>query len=208
MGDQDGAALRGSAGAEDEGWLGVHAAGGDGKSCIWQRSSRVRTPARHQSSPSRETRRPSRSSQRPTVSSSTKRPPMRTSTVCTWVCRLKRCCRCSSGDAGPSTPAHHRALAALLRPHLCAHPEVPGTPAAHTARPAPCWSGTDPCPPPSGGGRPDSSLSHVSLFASPETWWSPSPHSHCPPWSQLPSACQLSPHRALRFGSFFLVLDF
>lgn len=77
--------------------------------CIWQRSSRVRTPTRHQSSPSREMRTPRRSSQRPTVSSSTKRPPMRTSTVWTWFCRPGwGCCLCSSvGDTCLSPPACH-----------------------------------------------------------------------------------------------------
>lgn len=68
--------------------------------CIWQRSIKARIPAKHHSSPKREKKIPRRSSQRPTVINRRKRPPMRTSTVWIWPCRLKRCCRCSSVGRG------------------------------------------------------------------------------------------------------------
>lgn len=74
--------------------------------CIWQRSIKTRIPAKHHSSPKRETKIPRRSSQRPTVINRTKRPAMRTRTVWTWPCRLKRCC-CSSVECSCHYPGWH-----------------------------------------------------------------------------------------------------
>lgn len=75
--------------------------------CIWQRSIKARIPAKHHSSPKREKKILRRSSQRPTVINRRKRPPMRTSTVWTWPCRLKRCCRCSSVGRGCHCLSRH-----------------------------------------------------------------------------------------------------